>query len=150
VGGVALQLYGSDRLTKDVDFVAGSVFPGLVDEAPLSIGGIKGLTSKGTPVDILVGGEYPSLYEETIDDARYSSDLRVSVATVEHIMAMKLVAGRAKDEEDIKTILRLGALDVQRTRRIIREHVGKFAVGDFDAFVDEVSWRQEHDRNRGK
>jgi predicted nucleotidyltransferase len=146
IGGVALQLYGSDRLTKDVDFVAEDVFD--LDEGTkvMSIGGVKGMTRQGIPVDILVGGEYPSLREEALSEARSFPGISVPVATVEHIMVLKLVAGRQKDELDIETMLMLHVPDLDKTRAIIREHVGKYAVKDFDSFVDEVAWREANDK----
>lgn len=153
IGGVALQLYGSDRLTRDIDFVGDMEFPGLADEKPLSIGGFQGKTSTGTPVDILIGGDYRSLRESTLNMSKYEPELGVRVADAEHIMVLKLVAGRGKDEEDIKTILRLnleteGVLDLGEVRSIIKLHLGLFAVGDFNAFVDEVAWREKHDKRK--
>lgn len=149
VGGVALQLYGSDRFTKDVDFVGDGEFPGLSDVGRLSLGGWKGLTSKGVRVDVLVHGEYEGLYESVLDGAVFQPDLGVRVARVEHIMAMKLVAGRGKDEEDIKVMLRLGELDLSEARRFVRQHLGQFAVKELDSFVDEVAWRRAKEQQDG-
>jgi hypothetical protein len=39
IGGVALRFYGSDRMTKDIDFVANAEFGGISDEKSLNIGG---------------------------------------------------------------------------------------------------------------
>jgi hypothetical protein len=39
VGGVALQYYGSDRFTADIDFVAPEALLGLTPETSLSFGG---------------------------------------------------------------------------------------------------------------
>lgn len=150
VGGVALQLYGSDRLTVDVDFVANDVFMMLDGFKSLSIGGFQGRTSAGTPVDVLLGGKYPDLYPAIINDAVYFPEVGVKVATLEGLMAMKLAAGRIKDEEDIRSMLALGEVDLAAARAIIEEAIGSYAVGDFDSFVDEVSWKMERDARRAE
>jgi hypothetical protein len=148
VGGVALQLYGSDRFTKDVDFVGNGEFGGLRDVGRISLGGWKGFTSKGVRVDVLVRGEFEGLYENVLARSVYEPDLGIKVARVEHIMAMKLVAGRGKDEEDIRVMLRLGKLDLEETRAFINRQLGQFAVKEFDSFVDEVEWRRSKDEGR--
>lgn len=150
VGGVALQLYGSDRFTKDVDFVGDGEFAGLDDFGRLSLGGWKGTTSKGVRVDVLVKGEFEGLYENVLRGARFEPDLGVKVARAEHIMAMKLVAGRGKDEEDIRIMLRLGDMDLDEARRFVRANLGQYAVKEFDSFVGEVEWQVERDSRKGK
>jgi hypothetical protein len=150
IGGVALQLYGSDRMTKDIDFVGDREFEGLRDQAPLGIGGFKGKTSRGVQVDVLIGGDYPTLRQAALEEAPFIEELDVKVATLEHILALKLVAGRAKDELDMRTIFMLGGADLDRARSIISKHVGKYAVGDFNSLVDEVAWQMERDRKKGK
>jgi hypothetical protein len=150
VGGVALQLYGSDRFTKDVDFVGDGEFDGLNDVGRISLGGWKGFTSKGVRVDVLVSGEFEGLYENVLAGARYEPDLGVKVARAEHIMAMKLVAGRGKDEEDIRIMLRLRQIDLTEARRFIRQNLGQYAVKEFDSFVDEVEWRRSRDEKDEK
>jgi len=150
VGGVALQLYGSDRFTKDVDFVGDGEFAGLNDVGRISLGGWKGLTSKGVRVDVLVKGDFEGLYENVLAGARYEPDLGVKVARAEHIMAMKLVAGSGKDEEDIRIMLRLGRLDIGEAKHFIRRQLGQFAVKEFDSFIDEVEWRRSKDEKDEK
>jgi len=150
IGGVALQLYGSDRMTKDIDFVGDVEFEGLIEPGRVGIGGFKGKTSNGVQVDVLIGGDYPSLRTATLENAEEVAGLPVRVARLEHILALKLVAGRQKDELDIKTMLMLGNADLELTREIIGEHVGKYAVGDFDSFVIEVAWRQKRDLEKEK
>lgn len=150
IGGVALQLYGSDRFTKDVDFVGSGEFAGLEDVGRLSLGGWRGTTSKGVMVDVLVRGEFEGLYENVLAHARFEPELGIKVARVEHIMAMKLVAGRGKDEEDIKIILRLGELDLKEARSFIRRQLGQFAVKEFDSYVDEVAWRKAKEEKEGE
>ena len=46
IGGFALQHYGSDRLTGDIDFAADSVLEGLPSGPPLSFGGVQTTSPK--------------------------------------------------------------------------------------------------------
>ena len=159
VGGVALQLYGSDRFTRDVDFVTYAHTSGLFiynhtsgffDAMVMSIGGVQGKTKSGIPVDFLFGGEYPKLYEEALQRAERTSSLPVPVARLAHIIAMKMVARRAKDEGDIETMLRIGAVDVAETKSVIKRHLGTYGAKEFMAVVDEVAWRSKLDEERSK
>lgn len=150
IGGVALQLYGSDRLTKDVDFVADCYFDGLTDVTEINIGGFQGKTQSGIPVDVLIGGEYAKLRIASLSHAVNEPDLGVSVVALSYIMALKFVAGRAKDEEDIRTMLRLGAVDVLETLKVIRRYVGAYAEKSFQSVVEEAEWKRDRDRKRDK
>jgi len=141
-GGNAMQIYGSDRLTTDVDFLASAVPTEIVVEKPLSFGGVSGRSPGGFPVDIIVrNDDFAELYASAQNDP-IEMGLPVPVVKPEYLAAMKLVAGRAKDEEDLKSLIRLEAIDLGKTREIIRKHLGAFAVKEFGSFVDEVAWRK--------
>jgi len=150
IGGVALQLYGSDRLTKDVDFVADVPFNGLTDVVEIKIGGYQGKTPSGIPVDVLIGGKYAELREASLRSAISEPELGVAVVRLPYIMALKLVAGRAKDEEDIRTMLRLDVVDVEDTLAVIKRYVGEYAADDFRSVVEEAEWKRDRDRKRDK
>lgn len=142
-GGAALQLMGSDRLTKDVDFVASAVPTGVVTERRLTFGGVKGKSPSGVPVDVIVRDDgYRKLYEEALAQADDVQDVPLRVVTPEHAAAMKLAARRAKDEQDLATLIRLGVLDLPKARAIILKHLGPYAVDEFNSYVDEAEWRK--------
>jgi hypothetical protein len=53
-GGVALQLYGSDRFTRDIDIVGGTSIAALPPLGVLSFGGYRSETPSGVPTDVLM------------------------------------------------------------------------------------------------
>jgi hypothetical protein len=98
IGGVAMEVYGSDRLTKDVDFAAEMYVPGMPILRELPYGGFASETSRGQPVDVVVrDDEYADLYRSAIYDS-INMDLPVKVVTPEHLAALKMAAGRGKDD----------------------------------------------------
>lgn len=150
-GGIAMQVYGSDRLTTDIDFFADRVFDGIDVQRNLSFGGVGGLTVRGkVPVCINVrSDDSQRLYEEALDRSLPLPELLGAlVVTPEYMAAIKLDAGRAKDEEDLHFLIREKVIDLEKTRSIIRRLLGAFAVKEFQSHVDETEWKRERDRNK--
>jgi hypothetical protein len=147
VGGVAMAVYGSDRLTKDVDVACrDEVLPGLKKIKDLSFGGISARTPAGHPVDIIVRDDaYRSLYMAAIESAR-DEGLALPVVSPEYLAAIKMAAARTKDTLDLETLLRLGVLDVKKTGTIIRQHLGEYASRVWDSLVVEVEWKSSRER----
>ena len=144
VGGVAMSLYGSDRMTRDVDFVCSSLgredWLAKVDRR-LKFGGVAGVTASGCPVDLIFRtDDYAPLYEEALHMAMPFEALPVKVVSPEHLAALKMAAGREKDELDLKTLIRLGVLHLETTEIILRRHLGVYAVREFKSLCDEVAW----------
>lgn len=145
-GGVAMQLYGSDRLTKDVDVIAYEAIPGMKEIGTLSFGGFKCIDSRGTAIDVIVrGDEYRDLYDDAVLTARPVQGMDILVADVEHIIVMKMQAGRRKDEDDIVSVLRAGTVDVKKTKELVRRFLGRGLVKDLESFMREAEWRREED-----
>src|SRR5580698_1698656 len=70
-GGIAMQVYGSDRFTRDVDFVVSRV-PAEQEGVgkPLSFGGLRLSTTAGVQCDLIArNDEYKELYDEALDKA---------------------------------------------------------------------------------
>lgn len=147
VGGVALQYYGSMRLTVDLDVVALVSLPtGLPNEGPLAIGGTKTHLPGGTPLDWIVPGEdYAGVFEEALLYGRRIETVPIPVASPEYLAAMKMIAGRSKDDLDLIELLQSGEVDVQKARRMIRRLLGVYAAQDFGARVTEAEWRAHRD-----
>jgi len=146
VGGAAMQLYGSDRLTKDVDFVAEAVPTGVIRKRKLTFGGYVTETRTGIPVDFIVRrDDFASLYEDALLRAR-NMGVGVRVVRPEHLAAMKLVAQRDKDELDLKTLINSGHLDLKKAKSIIKKHLGAYAVLDFESYVLEAEWRKNKEK----
>jgi hypothetical protein len=146
VGGAAMEIYGSDRMAKDVDFASLAHLSELTIVSPLPFGGYAGLSRSGHPVNVIVrSDEYAPLYEEAIDHA-VADNLLVPVVGPEYLAALKMAAGREKDELDLRTLIRLGVLDLPKTRKIVRQHLGEYAARSLDSFCDEVAWLKSREK----
>lgn len=123
IGGLALQVWGEPRLTRDIDF---NVITGFGDEAekiyqvlplikprvndalPFAIEHrvILGLTAEAIPVDIALGGFD---YERRMVGRAVSLELAtlvwVRVCSAEDLIVMKAFAGRDQDWVDISGVL---------------------------------------------
>jgi hypothetical protein len=147
VGGAAMQLYGSERLTKDVDFIASGALADLAEIKPLVFGGYQTQTS-GVPVDwILRDDDYAGLYEEALNVAKVLPGSPVRVVSPEYLAAMKMAAGRRKDEDDLRALLRSDALDIEATEKVIRSWLGRYGVQSFRAFAREAKFLEEEEKH---
>lgn len=146
IGGAALQLLGSDRLTKDVDFAAERPLAGVTEYGMLDFGGIKAATASGVPVDLVIRDDkYRGLYEAVIEHATRVEGVPVPVARPEYLIAMKMVAGRPKDDVDLEFLLADAGVDLERARAVVAEHLGPYAVDELERYCDEVAWRRRKD-----
>lgn len=149
-GGLAMILYGSPRLTKDVDVVSKGVPPApaeLTRGEPLSFGGYTFGTPMGIDLDWIVrDDDYRALYEEALEAASPGRDGFLVVA-VEHLAAMKFATLRPKDYEDLMYLLgRPGLVDMEKARALVRRLLGgKFASDQFGAAIEEARWRWDRD-----
>jgi len=147
IGGYAMQLYGSDRLTGDVDFAALSRITSLPEGQPLSFGGQKTTAPNGVPVDVVVrSDDYEALYQEAIHSAALDEETGLLVARPEYLAAMKMVAGRDRDDSDLEALILSGGLDLVQARKIIKKHLGTYAVDELGRAVDEANWKAEKGR----
>ncbi len=122
IGGVAMHLYGSPRLTKDVDVIADNILADLKPERPLGFGGNRYLIKVGkkeVPVDWIVrNDEAKILYEAALAEAVLLDE--IPIVTPEWLVLMKYLAGRFKDQEDAVFLLRQKKLV---NRKLIRENI---------------------------
>lgn len=145
IGGVAMQLYGSRRLTADVDLVVDRARPEALSGrvGRLSFGGLRGKVS-GVPVDLVErDDEYAELYEEALGRARTIDGRRVVEPA--HLAAIKMAAARPKDEDDLRFLMTEVLDGVGRTvaRRIVCRYLGTYAAREWDASVVEAFWRRK-------
>ena len=151
VGGFALQYFGSPRLTGDIDVVATAPLQELEPTRKLNFGGQKatvvaaGNASVGknvsVPVDVIVrDDDFADLYVAAQDHV-VDKGAPLPIVEPEYIAAMKLVAGRRKDEDDLAFLITSGVIDLGKTERIIRKHLGAYALREFRSFVEEAKWR---------
>lgn len=107
-GGIAMHLYGSPRMTKDVDIIASRDLS-LTPEHRLSFGGSSYTLQVGkyqVQIDWIVRSDgYRELYRNALKEAiRLPNGLRV--VTAEWLVILKFNAGRQKDLDDIVFLLK--------------------------------------------
>ena len=154
VGGFALSLYGSPRLTGDLDTAVMAIPPEFENARRLSFGGVR-TTVDGVPVDfILRDDDAGLLYDEAISRARHIEGVALRVARPEHLLAMKMYAGRKKDEADIEWMLRAKfqrdvdqvsktmppLIDRQLAQVIVRQYLGVMAAKDLRQSFELADW----------
>lgn len=141
-GGYVMQLFGSPRLTGDIDIVAAAPFNPMLDRGDsLTFGGYKS-TVMDVPVDVIVrSDEWRDLYEEAL--LHFDVHEHLPIIRPEYLATMKMVAARGKDNDDIVFLLATGAVDVTAFRVVVREHLGAYALRDLEEFVREAAWRTD-------
>ena len=125
VGGLAIVLYGSDRMTKDIDIIANTALP-LKKVGNLLQGGERYLikTNKNeVRVDwIIRKDEFKQMFAQALEESVKIKG--VPVLTPEWLVILKFIAGRFKDQEDaVFLISRNGLVN----RNLIKEHIIKNA-----------------------
>lgn len=140
-GGVAMQLYGSDRFTKDVDVVAAQTLEGLRETGSLTFGGFSARTAAETPVDVILRDDaYTPLYEAALEVPRRIRGVELPVVSPDYLAAMKFAAHRGKDLDDLAFLVLAAPtiLNMKKVRQIVGEYLGPYAVQEFNYFVEEV------------
>lgn len=107
-GGMAMYLYGSGRLTKDVNIIAsGNV--SLKEDAPLTFGGSNYTVEIGrykVAVDWIVRSDgYAKYYQKALAEA-VSFPNGFQLISPEWLLILKMFAGRQKDYDDAVFLLR--------------------------------------------
>lgn len=143
-GGFACQMYGSPRLTGDLDILSSkATIRGLPRGKALSFGG-HSTELNGIPIDIIVrDDDYTGLYNEALRTS-VRSDFG-KIVKPEYLAAMKLATARDKDELDLKFLIE-HAVILADARRVIRKYLGLYAVDEFNRIVDEVDWEKSRGR----
>jgi hypothetical protein len=142
-GGCAMQIYGSDRLTADVDLLA-STYPEVMRKGILSFGGIKTTAKNGAPIDYIVRDDAEmDLYDAALDAARFVPGVPVPVVTVPYLGAIKLAAGRGKDIQDLEFLLRMHPGSFKTMRTLVAKYIGDYAVDDLDGHHAAAALKKE-------
>lgn len=129
VGGLAMYLYGSPRLTKDVDIIA-SNFVSLEANALLTFGGNNYIVEIGkykVAVDWIVRNDgYAKYYRAALTDAVIFPN-GIKLISPEWLVILKMFAGRQKDYDDAVFLLKEKDL-VNRSK--VKENITKIAGED--------------------
>jgi len=137
-GGLAVILYGSDRLTKDVDFIASKKLP-LESKGSLVQGGERysvKTSNKEVTVDwITRDDEARKFYERALKDAVMIRE--TPVLSPEWLVILKYIAGRFKDQEDGVFLLKQKDLvDRNKVKQMIIEIGGNETWAAFRAGLE--------------
>jgi hypothetical protein len=134
VGGVAMHLYGSPRLTKDVDVIASAVLPRAANRR-LGFGGARyqvELAQKVVPIDWIVRDDTARKFYEAALQEAYCLPSGLPIVTPEWLVILKYIAGRFKDQQDAVYLLKQkGLVD----RRAIRRKITTTAGGEYWALA---------------
>lgn len=129
VGGIAMYLYGSPRLTKDVDIIAEKTLS-IEANAPLNFGGNNYIVEIGkykVAVDWIVRNDgYAKYYKKALEDAVKMPD-GFRLISPEWLVILKMFAGRQKDYDD--AVFLLGEKDLVN-RPKVKENITKVAGED--------------------
>lgn len=144
-GGLAVILYGSDRLTKDVDIIASKKLP-LESEGNLVQGGARytvQTAKKSVAVDwITRNDEAKKFYQQALKDAVMIKETPVLIP--EWLVILKYIAGRFKDQEDGIFLLRKkGLVDRQKIKQMIIEIGGNETWAAFKSGLER--WYESAD-----
>jgi len=127
-GGLAMHLYGSQRLTKDVNIIASQDLS-LTPKHRLSFGGSGYTLQVGKyeiPIDWIVRNDgYERFYQAALKEAvKLPNGLRI--VTPEWLVILKFNAGRQKDLDDIVFLLKQEKLvDRPMVKRKVVETAGE-------------------------
>lgn len=151
-GGVAMQVYGSNRMTNDIDFLLDQEpenIKGLRKIRPIKFGGNSYRAQNGAEVDLIVRNDnYRALYEDALVNLVITPE-GISIVTPEHLAAMKLVAARDTDIMDLKWLIKQeGILDLRKIRGIIFRFLGQYGQDRFDDYFEQALVEKEIKRRR--
>lgn len=136
-GGIAMAIYGSDRNTKDVDFIASRILP-LTAARQLSFGGERyevETSRRIVNVDwIKRFDRWKDLYKAALDDAVEIGGYRV--ITPEWMVLLKWFAGRFKDQEDAVYLLKG---DLVNRRKMKANYVKVRGRNEWDVVLSGIS-----------
>ena len=134
-GGLAVILYGSDRLTKDVGIIASGLLP-LESQGLLKQGGARydiATARQTVAVDwITRNDEARQFYQAALKDAARIKN--VPVLTPEWLVILKYIAGRYKDQVDAVFLLsRSGLVNRSKIKELVTNTggAGAWAVMKF-------------------
>lgn len=132
VGGLAMNFYGSDRLTKDIDMISTKRLPMPKEKivGQLRQGGERYQTEtdkKRVLVDwIIRNDEFKALFREALEEAVIIDE--IPIITPEWLVILKFIAGRFKDQEDAVFLLsRKDLVNREIIKEKIIKHFGKAA-----------------------
>jgi len=127
----------------------------------LSIGGVNSRHPEtGVNVDFIdrtQRGDFSALFAAAVRAARRKGAKavpvpgrgRVPVVPAEHLVAMKILTGEYRDRRDVeRLILRIPDLDLVKTRRLVKQHLGPVGRNLLEVILREVGHPQAERASR--
>jgi hypothetical protein len=161
IGGGAMQAFGLDRATKDVDFAVRLEEGAAVERSaraaglqvrPLSIGGFSVERTEGR-IDFIDRRHGPrALFEQAVDEAQRAGFTVLAEGTpvltvpLEYLVALKMVGARPRDEADLDFLLRSHDLDYPAARAVVTRHLGEIVARYLDRTARQAG-RQDAPRD---
>jgi hypothetical protein len=144
IGGLAMQWYGSPRLTRNCDVISSKhlSFETLEKVKIIPSGGIIWKNSDGFELSVRVrNDEYKSLFDGALKEAIQEDGMRI--VQPEWLAAMKFACIDEKHTLDLHWILRReskGLVDVKRVEQIVYDYLGGlFAKRSFHRTIEAVA-----------
>ncbi len=148
---VYLEDESQHEFTKDVDFAVFLIESDKIEKQAaaqglnynhLYIGGI-GIREKGINIDFIDRRlhKIDRLFSEAIENASgevYVGENKIPVVSLDHLIAMKMVSGEPKDDNDLKKLLCLEKVNYKMVRRIVEKYLGPITTERLDVFAREV------------
>jgi hypothetical protein len=133
-GGIAMHLYGSPRLTKDVDVIASAILE-IDAERNLGFGGKRYSVKIGNlevPVDWIVRIDTArKFYEKALNEA-HKLPHGLPIITPEWLVILKYIAGRFKDQQDAVFLLKQKGLV---NRHLVKKKITETAGAEYWALA---------------
>ncbi len=143
-GGLAMMVYGSDRMTADVDIMTDD--PDLKLGKPgkaLSFGG-RSYTERGIVLDIIRRDDaQKDVYDAALGDVRrlvpWKGEERIEVLSAEWLALIKLLAGRGKDMLDLQYLIKSKSVNRKRLLNHCKGIYGRHAYTVTDDLEQEFT-----------
>jgi len=161
VGALALSFHGYSRETSDVDIAMAITSDtdldlileaakrrGLHAKAKHQFGGFDFRTKSGARIDVItLRGELVELTADAAAEAQRSKRVwgvfgqQMLVASIGHLIALKLIGERQKDKADIVELLKARiedgrwSSDYGQASDVLKRYLGRYAVSVLDRYV---------------
>jgi len=142
IGGLAMRVLGSPRLTDDIDFAA-TKLPRFAVGIPLPFGGTRFWLPGGIELNMVVRTDAAApLFEDAIEKARRTR-WGFRIVSPEHLAVMKLEVSREDDVRDLVFLLsEPGLVDRAKLRRLVARFLGKVALRDLNELARKLPRRR--------
>ncbi len=122
IGGLAVGIHGHPRATKDVDFLVGAEAFASTSPFPIYREELKELVRIGETDTMSVPERYPGLAAELrLEDG-------IPVISLRGLVLMKLAASWARDQEDVRALLRLAPQRIREVRDYLQREAPELIV----------------------